>query len=518
MGWGSVGLYNMVQAAYDAQYPLSMSAECSEMLSAAKASLQFRDSEMPPSACRLLGVETTPWPHQVKAVSLATNLSSYLLALDMGTGKTLCALALLAQWTDAMTSGRVLIVCPKSVIDVWPMEFDKHMTPAVRKRFHITALNQRTVAGKVAAAANAEKLAGIHRMVSVHIINYDAIWRPEFAKWLKDKTMDVVILDEGHRVKSHDGRASRFVGELADRTRKRLVLTGTPMPHSPLDIYGQYRFLDKSAFGTVFGDFKSRYAVLGGFEMREVVAFKNELDMNRRIEAISYRVKKSDVLTLPPVVHVERPVEMCAAAKAIYKNMEKNLYAQVGSGEVTAANALVKILRLLQITSGTVETDDGIQTVVDDSKIKGFCDLVEDLPATEPVVIFSRFTRDIDLVRTALAGMGRTCAVLDGRINQLSEWQAGEYDDIVIQIRSGGAGVDLTRSAYAVYYTPTHSLGDHDQSLARLDRHGQIRSVTYFYLISKGTIDEKVYAALQNKRDVVEYVLEGIKHGGRDGR
>ena len=506
-GWGPVVLQNFEAATQ--QFPRSASSECNELLQAFRSSQAVR--EQVPSPTTLQGIKTSPWEHQVRAFLLAKNIPGFQLQLDMGTGKSLISLALMILWSTGRGRERMLIVCPKSVVDVWPAEFDKHMTVEARSRFLVTPLNQRTVAGKVSAADRAEELAFQRGMIAVHVINYDAVWRPEMARWLKGKQLLATVMDEQHRVKSHDGRAARFMGDLLEQSERRLGLTGTPMPHSPLDIFAQYRALSKDVFGTVWGDFKSRYAVMGGFEMKQVVGYKNERDMNSRVEAISYRVKKSDVLTLPPVMHEVRHVELCGSAKALYKSMKKDLYAMVGDGEVTAANALVKVLRLLQITSGIIELDDGTKQVVDDSKIQGFKDLIQDLPASEPMVIFSRFTRDIELVRLALAEIGRTCAVLDGRMNQLGAWQEGEFLDIAIQIRAGGAGVDLTRACYAAYYSQTHSLGDYDQSLARLDRPGQTRPVTYYHIVSKGTIDEQIYAALQQKREVVEYILEGIK-------
>jgi len=511
MGWGPVGMQNLYDELLEnPEISFAFSEECKAMLRAFKGTLSARDMVVADDVM-LPGIKTKPWAHQYRAVQMAKGLDGFQLQMDMGTGKTLVALALLAHWSAGCTAKRIMIVCPKSVVDVWPAEFDKHMTTAERSRYLVTPLNQRTVAAKVVAADRAEELAFQKGMLAVHVINYDAIWRPEMAQWLKSKEVLVSVMDESHRIKSHNGRAARFMGDMLGRTSRRLGLTGTPMPHSPLDIFAQYRAFSQDVFGTIYGDFKVRYAVMGGFEMKQVIGFKNERDMNQRVESISYRVKKGDVLTLPPVMHEIRHVELCASAKAIYKTMKRDLYAMVGDGEVTAANALVKVLRLLQITSGVVELDDGTKEVIDDSKIKGFSDLVLDLPPAEPLVVFSRFTRDIDMIRVALAEQGRTCAVLDGRMNQLREWQAGEFNDIAVQIRAGGAGVDLTRSCYGAYYTQTHSLGDYDQSLARLDRPGQTRPVTYYHLVSKGTIDEQIYAALQQKRDVVEFILEGIK-------
>lgn len=80
-----------------------------------------------------------------------------------------------------------------------------------------------------------------------------------------------------------------------------------------------------------------------------------------------------------------------------------------------------------------------------------------------------------------------------------------------MQIQSGGAGVDFTRSRYCIYYSLGFSLGDYDQSLARIHRPGQQREVTYYHLIAKDTVDEQVYAALDARRDVVTSIMEGRK-------
>lgn len=516
--FGPVALYLTVKAAQRADVRMEMSAELKRLYHALKESLELRkafDAFQNPG--KLVGIKTPPWRHQALAFTLFRDIPGFQLQMDMGTGKSMTALAMLVHWTEIREESiarRVLITCPKSVIDVWPDEFDKHMEPLTRAKFVVTPLNQRTVLAKVAAADRAEALAFQRGQVAVHVINYDAVWRPEMARWLNRKDIMASIMDEGHRVKSHNGKASRFLGELCFRSWRRMALTGTPMPHSPLDIIPQYRAISPDVFGSVWGDAKKRYAVMGGFENKQVVGYQNERDLNWRVDAISFRVSKRDVLDLPPVSHETRVCELSGQARAVYEGLKKDLYAMVMEGvEVTAANALVKVLRLLQVTSGCVESDDGTKVIIDDSKIRMFRDIMEDMPEKEPMVVFSRFTRDIDIVVQALAEMGRSCAVLDGRKNQLAEWKRGEFDDIVIQIRAGGAGVDLTRACYATYYTQTHSLGDYEQSLARLDRPGQTRPVTYYHLVCAKTVDEQIYRALQEKRDVVNYILEGIKHG-----
>jgi SNF2 family DNA or RNA helicase len=281
------------------------------------------------------------------------------------------------------------------------------------------------------------------------------------------------------------------------------------MPHSPLDIYAQYRFLDPSVFGLSFTTFRQRYAVWGGYEGRQPIAWINQDELNAKVYSIASRVTKRAVLTLPPVTHVERYCELGAKARAEYKSLERDFWTWVESAmqEVTVTNALVKLLRLQQMTSGFVLGDDGEIHETDSAKACAFADWLEDLALDEPLVVFCRFTHDLDAVGAAGANAGRRVGELSGRRNDLLAWQRGELDVLVVQIQAGAEGIDLTRAAYACYYSLGFSLGQYEQSLARLDRPGQTRPVTYTHFLARGTVDGQVYTALRARKEVVEAIL-----------
>jgi SNF2 family DNA or RNA helicase len=191
--------------------------------------------------------------------------------------------------------------------------------------------------------------------------------------------------------------------------------------------------------------------------------------------------------------------------------MEAMFYAGVEDGSITAANALVRLLRLQQITGGSVNNDLGQSVQVSTSKETLLADVLEDLEIKEPVVVFCRFRHDMAVVRRVAEKQGRTVAELSGSHNDLREWQDGKYDVIVVQIRSGGSGVDLTRASMAIYYSLSYSLGDYDQSRARVHRPGQTKSTTYIHLVANDTIDKIVYRALSDRKDVVDSILERIR-------
>ena len=98
----------------------------------------------------------------------------------------------------------------------------------------------------------------------VVVINYDSAWRTPFAEWALKQKWDLVVADEIHRCKAPGGKASRFLARLGKAARFRLGLSGTPMPHSPLDVYGYFRFIDATIFGWSYNRFRQHFAVMGG--------------------------------------------------------------------------------------------------------------------------------------------------------------------------------------------------------------------------------------------------------------
>jgi SNF2 family DNA or RNA helicase len=461
------------------------------------------------------------WNHQKEALLHVDRTKGGVgLFMDMGTGKS----RVVVEYLNRNHVALVLILCPLSVVPAWVKQFDLYGT----KPFLILPMKENwTAARKRTEAEHAEAIARARRLPLVLIINYESAWRPPLGQiydstggrvidsgYFLARDWDVVCADEIHRAKHPQGRASRFLAKLGEQAHKRIGLTGTPMPHSPLDLFAQYRFLDPSIFGRSYYAFKARYAIMGGYENKEVVGYNHTDEMNARMYSIAYRVRAADVLDLPPAVHVERTCELEPKARKHYKELWRDFVTEVDGGTVTAANAMVKLLRLQQLTSGYLRTEEGEDVEISDAKRRLLADTLEDLDPQEPVVVFARFHHDLDAVAEVSRRAGRACLELSGRRNHLSEWQHGDGVVLAVQQQSGGVGVDLTRSRYAVYYSLGYSLGEHEQSLARLHRPGQTRSVTYLHLIADGTVDRHVYAALRERKDVVTSILDAVRKGG----
>jgi len=440
-------------------------------------------------------VVNQPWPHQTEALDFISDKAGAMLAMDMGTGKSRVVVDLIAL----KGYERVLILAPLSVVgNVWPGEFKKH-SPGL--------LDVLPLAGKSTKARQetAAKALDSGRPTAI-VMNYDAIWRKPFGDWAMKQKWDLLVMDESHRIKAPGGVASRYCSRLSDRVGHRVALTGTPMSHSPLDIYAQYRALDKTIYGTSFTRFRSRYAIMGGFNRMQVVAYQREAELRDLFYSRAYRVESDDVLSLPPVLSINMMCELGNEGQRLYAEMADQFIADVEGGQITASNALSRLLRLQQITSGYGRLEDGTDVEIDNSKAKVLEDILTDI-GREPVIVFTRFVHDLDVVHRVASKVGVPSYEVSGRRKDLSEWSQGV---LAVQIQAGGLGLDLTLARYAIYYSLGFSLGDYSQSMARLHRPGQSHPVEYIHILASGTVDETVMEALARREAVIDHILKEV--------
>ena len=127
-------------------------------------------------------------------------------------------------------------------------------------------------------------------------------------------------------------------------------------------------------------------------------------------------------------------------------------------------------------------------------------------------MVFARFRPDLDLIHRVAERLGRQSYEVSGAEKQLTEWKE-DGGILAVQIQAGGLGLDLTEARYCVYYSLGFSLGDYQQSMARLHRPGQERKVEYSHLIAAGTVDTDIMRALDKKERVILHILERARQG-----
>lgn len=425
-------------------------------------------------------------------------------AAEMGVGKSRAAIELMRR----MGWPRTIIVAPAAVIrSVWPQQLELWGDSNLR----YTIIDGK-VLGRSRQSAGQRRIAMI-MSADIVLINYESIHRDPVGGHLKHRfKAELLIMDESHRIKSPSGVISRYMAQLANRVPKRLAMTGTPMPHSPMDIYAQYRALDKEIFGVSAQHFRFQYAIRHPLWPGVIVGWKCKGDLRKRFERIAIQVKADDVLSLPPFVDSTYMVELSTNAKRLIDEAKNEFILEVKTGIITIPNALVKLLRLQQIASGFLHPEGGILEVFDTAKMDALSSIFEDIGETH-VVVFCRFRQDLIHIAKTAVKSDLLCWEISGEKKQLEQWNS-EGGVLAVQMQSGGLGLDFTKARTAIYYSLGYSLGDYMQTRARVHRPGQEQSVHYIHLIASDSVDIDIMRAINKKKEIISEIIDGINSGG----
>lgn len=455
------------------------------------------------------------WQNQEEAFQFAMGHPQCMLDMEMGTGKTRVAIDVAFARQDVR---RVLVVCPKAVVPVWRENLEKFTEDSS------TWCCWDTQKGSVKVKAEDLRtwMPAAHTKQFV-VMNYDCVWRSPMGDFLLRYGIDMVILDESHRAKAAGSKVSKYLALLGKRVRYKMCLSGTPMANSPLDIYGQYRFLDSSIFGTNHHYFLQEFAVMGGPDRRFVIGFRNQRELNRRFQMLAYTCKMSDIKdriklpdALPPTKHM---VQLPTRDMRTCRELSREFIAECGTSNVVAKNVLGKMLRLQQIASGFCVVQDSPMDLprteeLNSAKEDALTDMLTDISPEAPVVVFCVFRHDLDAVARSASKAKREAFEVSGSQNQLEDWKKSKGGVLAVQIQAGAEGIDMTISNHAIYYSIPHSLALYNQSKARLYRPGQKNVVSFHHILAEGTIDESMYNSLIRKEDVIESIKRGTFNFG----
>lgn len=452
------------------------------------------------------------WQNQQEAFEFAMSHPACMLDMEMGTGKTRVAIDVAFARKDVH---KILIICPKAVVPVWRENLEKFTEN--HDGWCCWDQQKGTIKSKV---EDLKKWYSSVKKVPKKfvVLNYDSVWRSPMGTTIIDFDADMIILDESHRAKAAGSKVSKYLALLGARVTYKMCLSGTPMANSPLDVYGQYRFLDRRIFGTNHYLFLQEYAIMGGPERRFVVGFRNQQDLNRRFKSIAYTCKMSDVAdriklpdALPPTY---RKVQLPAKDMKTCNDLAVDFIAECGSSNVVVKNVLGKMIRLQQIASGFCIVQDDPTTYprveeLNTAKESALADMLEDISPEAPVVVFCVFRHDLDAIARSALKAKREAFEISGSKNQLTEWRQSKGGVLAVQIQAGAEGIDMTISNHAIYYSIPHSLALYNQSKARLYRPGQKNAVSFCHLLAEDTIDVAMYQALLRKEDVIESIKNG---------
>lgn len=452
-------------------------------------------------------VKAKLFAHQKDAYDFALDAfekgKAVALLADMGTGKSMMTIAITGTLEADKGVKKMLVVCPKSIVGVWEDEFRKFAD----YRYALTVLDG--TMEKKRSAFNYMQGAALQ----IIVVNYESCWRleSEITKWKPD----LIVCDESSKIKTPSASQSKALHRLGRQSKYNIILTGTPITGSPLDIFSQYKFLDDSIFGTSFYLFRNRYAILGGYQNRMIVGYRHLDELVEKVHSIAFRIKIEDAVDLPPFIDKTQIVPLEPPAQSIYRMIEKDCYAELAGGEVTARNVLTQLLRLAQCTGGFIRNDSmGTAEQVSSAKLEALEDIIETcLSEEKKVMVFARFVPEIEAIAAMLKkkkiGYAQIYGATTDRADQVKKFQEdAEVKVFIGQLQTTGMGLTLTAANVAVFYSLDFSYANYEQSRARIHRIGQKQKCLYIHLVGKGTVDEKILNALKHKGDIAKIMVD----------
>lgn len=328
---------------------------------------------------------------------------------------------------------------------------------------------------------------------------------------------DMVVLDESSSFKNAKSKRFKALKMVRPRIRRLVELTGTPAPNGLEDLWAQVYLLDGGErLGKTLTSFREAYFTQDwAHPGQQYRTYTPQDGADNRIRAaisdICVSMKAEDYLELPEYIEDIVPVALDAKAQKAYKTMEQEMLLEVDEQVITAGSAAVLNGKLLQLCSGAVYDGDCAAVEIHRCKIEAFLEVVEQLHG-EHALVFYWFQHERDRLLAALGDTGLRVRVYSGADDEKA-WNAGAVDLLLAHPASCGYGLNLQQGGHhAIWYGyPNWALEIYQQANKRLHRQGQRYPVIVHHLVVQGGMDEAVVAALHDKGDTQEALMQALK-------
>lgn len=380
--------------------------------------------------------------------------------------------------------------------DTWPAE--------LKKWDHLKNLRY-----SVAVGTEAERKEALKAEAEIYIINRENV------DWLVNKSgipfhFDMVVIDELSSFKSHQSKRFKSLLKVRPFIKRIVGLTGTPSSNGLMDLWAQFRILDfGKRLGRYITHYRNSFFLPDKRNGERIFTYKpapgaEEL-IYKRISDITISMKSCDYLTLPECVMNEVPVFMNAKEIQIYETFREDMVAKIRDEEIDAANAAVLSGKLLQMANGCIYDEEKRAWQIHDRKLDALEDLLESANG-KPVLVAYWFQHDLTRIKTRFS-------VREIKTSKdIADWNEGKIPVAVIHPASAGHGLNLQAGGSTlIWFGLTWSLELYQQCNARLHRQGQTDTVVIHHIITKGTIDEDVMAALARKERTQNALINAVK-------
>ena len=464
-----------------------------------------------------------PFDHQLSALDTGWDRPEFGLFMEMGTGKSKVLIDNMGLLYQAGRINFALVIAPKGVYRNWvSKEIPEHMSEDIPHRvIRWVASPNKTQQAEMRSVK--DKFDGLTIFV-MNVEAFSSLKGKQGGEWLARALgpHGLIAIDESTTIKNHKAKRTKNLMKIASGFKYKRLLTGSPVTKSPMDIYAQCEFLRPGLLGyDSYYAFQGRYAIvqrktMGSHAFQQIVGFRNLDELTNKIDMFSYRVLKKDCLDLPDKIYTVRYVGMTTDQVNMYNQIRQHAMVLLENGEMSTAPAVItQMLRLQQILSGHLKTDDGDTIYFPSKRMDSLKEILEEHDGK--AIIWSRFRYDIQQITRTLNeifGEGSAASYYGDTSDDVRQSIVQTFQNPNSKLRffvgnpaTAGYGLTLTEANLVVYYANDFNLETRAQSEDRAHRIGQKNNVTYVDLITEDTIDEKIVKSLQAKIDIGARVL-----------
>ena len=423
-------------------------------------------------------------PHQEKVLNQTKDFNRVAYYLDMGLGKTFVG----AEKVWELNNDVNLVICQKSKIDDWVQHFKDHYPD-----YEVFDLTHKSQAITFRNRIDTKSI--YHRGVQIiGVINYDLTFRRDWLLKINEFTM---MLDESSLITNENAKRSKFI--LKMKPESVVLLSGTPTAGKYERLWSQVQLLGWNISKKTFWNsyVETKWVENGdGFKQEVIVGYKNVEHLKKKLAQYgAVFMKTSEVLDLPE--QIEQKI-MFKVTKE-YKFFIKNSYLLIDDDtELVGDNNLTKTLYARQLC-GQYHKE----------KLEGFRDLVQS--TEDRLIVFYNFTAEYEAMKAIAEELERPVSVVRGGEDDRTAYEESDNSITFIQYQAGAMGGNFQKANKVIYFTLPLGKGSCDlweQSKKRIHRIGQNNTCFYYYLLVKGSIEEKNLAALQEGKELTDELFK----------
>ena len=443
-------------------------------------------------------IKTQLYSYQKETFDEGLSYDKYLYLLEQGLGKTVVTIATVVKRYELGQVKRCLILVGVNGLKyTWQQEFEKHSS------YHAKVLgNRQNRKGIWEVKGNKDKLEDLENLAEEDIFlvtNIETLRDKTIAEKLKvlcdNGEINCIVVDEIQKVVTPSSQQGKALLRLAKNIKYFYGLTGTIIMNKPLDVYVPLKCVGKERAN--FTQFKARYCEFGIWN--NIVSYKNLTELQNKLYSVSKRLRKKEVLDLPPKIYIDEYVEMGVKQKRLYKDVKELIMKDIDNIALSI-DPLAQLIRLRQVTADTSIISSTVHESVKFARAK---ELIGDIIAdNKSVLVFSNWSTVIDKFEEYLSGeykIAKITGEVKDRESQIKLFNSEECNIMIGTIGALGTGYTLTKATTVIFLDEPWTNAAKEQAEDRCHRIGTSEGVNIITIMAKGTIDEYVHRIVKKK-------------------